>query len=229
MKTLNSAPAQNGQAAPMPKKILLVDDHPLMRAGIAQLVNQQADMTICAEAGDPGGALRELARTKVDLVLSDFTMPGRSGFEFIQDLQELDSNVAILIISMHDETIYAEQALRLGARGYIMKEASGETLLSAIRLLLSGKAYVSPAISTEILDNLANGKHRNSDSPFEKLTERESAVFRLIGEGKSTREIAERFHLSAKTVDVHRGHIKKKLELKDTTALVRYAVQWVER
>jgi DNA-binding NarL/FixJ family response regulator len=210
------------------RRILLVDDHPFMRAGLAQLIDKQLDLEVCAEAGDPAAAMRELARFKVDLVLSDMTMPGRSGLEFIKDLQALHPELAILVVSMHDETIYAERALRAGARGYIMKEAGGDNLLAAIRQILSGQVYVSPKMSARILDNFSGRKPRGSNSPFEKLTDREFEVFQLIGEGKSTRDIAAQFNLSPKTVDAHRGHIKEKLDLKDTTALVRHAVRWVE-
>lgn len=210
------------------KRILLVDDHPFMRAGLAQLIDRQPDLVVCGEAGDPAAAMRELARGRADLVLSDMTMPGRSGLEFIKDLQASHPELAILVVSMHDETIYAERALRAGARGYIMKEAGGDNLLAAIRQILGGQVYVSPKMAARILDNFSGRKPRGSNSPFEKLTDREFAVFQLIGEGKSTRDIAVQFNLSPKTVDVHRGHIKEKLELKDTTALVRHAVRWVE-
>lgn len=231
----------SGKARPLPglaktsdskslprKKILLVDDHPFMRAGVAQLIDKQTDMVVCGEAGDPSAAMRELAKTRADLVLSDITMPGRSGLEFIKDLLAQYPNLPILVVSMHDEMIYAERALRAGARGYIMKEAGGENLLAAIRQVLSGQVYVSSKMSASILDHFSGRKPRETDAPFQKLTDREFEVFQLIGEGKSTREIAGQFNLSPKTVDVHRGHIKEKLGLKDATALVRHAVRWVE-
>ena len=129
---------------------------------------------------------------------------------------------------MHDEVIYAERVLRAGARGYIMKEAGGENLLAAIRQVLAGAIYVSPRISAGILESISLGKPRGSSSPIEQLTDREFEIFQLVGQGKSTRDIAAQLHLSPKTVDVHRGHIKEKLELKDATALVRHAVRWVE-
>jgi DNA-binding NarL/FixJ family response regulator len=210
------------------QRILLVDDHPFMRAGMAQLINKQLDLMVCGEAGDPQSAIKELAGLSADLVLSDITMPGRSGLEFIKDLRALHPDLPILVVSMHDEIIYAERALRAGARGYIMKEAGGDNLLSAIRQVLRGQVYVSAKMSARIMDNFSGHKPGASTSPFGKLTDREFEVFQLIGEGKSTREIAAQFNLSPKTVDAHRGHIKEKLELTDTTALVRYAVRWVE-
>jgi DNA-binding NarL/FixJ family response regulator len=210
------------------KGILLVDDHSFMRAGLAQLIDRQSDMRVCGEAGDPAEAIQQLARTKPDLVLTDLTMPGRSGLEFIKDLHALTSTTPVLVISMHDESVYAERVLRAGARGYIMKGAGGESLLIALRQVLRGEVYVSPQMSARILEGLSGGKPRGSSSPIEKLTDREFEVFQLIGEGKSTRDIAAQLHLSPKTVDVHRTHIKEKLELKDATALIRHAVRWVE-
>jgi DNA-binding NarL/FixJ family response regulator len=221
-------------AAPAPppaaprRKVLLVDDHPFMRAGLAQLIDRQADLCVCGEAGNPAEAIQALAREKPDLVLSDLTMPGRSGLEFIKDLLAANAKLAVLVVSMHDEVVYAERALRAGARGYIMKEAGGENLLAAIRQVLRGEVYVSPRMSARILEGMSGAKPRGSSSPIEKLTDREFEIFQLIGQGKSTRDIAEQLHLSPKTVDVHRSHIKEKLELKDATALVRHAVRWVE-
>ena len=229
MKSTRKA-SQPPAATPPPdrQKILLVDDHPFMRAGLAQLINKQADLVVCGEAGSPIEAAGVLAKTGVDLVLSDITMPGRSGLEFIKDLQAAHPGLPVLVVSMHDEMIYAERALRAGARGYIMKEAGGENLLAAIRQILAGQVYVSPKMSAKILDNLSAPKPRGSVSPIERLTNREFEVFQLIGHGKGTREIARQLGLSPKTVDVHRGHIKEKLALGDATALVRYAVRWVE-
>ena len=215
-------------AASARKRILLVDDHPFMRAGLAQLIDRQPDLAVCGEAGNPSEAGGLLARTVVDLLLTDITMPGRSGLEFIKDVRAVHPRLPILVISMHDELIYAERALKAGARGYIMKEAGGENLLAAIRQILAGQIYVSARMSGRILDNLSSRKPRGSQSPIQQLTDREFEVFQLIGQGLSTRDIAERLHLSSKTVDVHRGHIKEKLDLKDVTALVRHAVRWTE-
>ncbi len=220
--------AEKPAAAPGRKRILVVEDHPLMRAGLAQLINRQPDIVVCGEAGDPHAASRELAQTSPDLILSDITMPGRSGFEFIKDLIAERPDRLILVVSMHDEVIYAERALRAGARGYVMKDAGGDNLLLAIRQVLAGRVYLSPQMSAKILEELSGRRPRGSGSPIEKLSDREFEVLQLVGLGKSTRDIAAQLHLSPKTVDVHRGHIKKKLELKDATALVRFAVRWVE-
>lgn len=230
IKKIPATPAARPKAsAPAPRRrILVVDDHPFMRAGLAQLIDRQTDLQMGGEAGNPVEAFRELAKSSVDLVLTDITMPGRSGLEFIKDLHAASPRIAILVISMHDEAIYAERALRAGARGYIMKEAGGENLLAAIRQVLRGEVYVSPRMAGRMLESFSGSTPRGSHSPIGKLTDREFEVFQLIGAGKSTRDIANQLHLSTKTVDVHRGHIKEKLQLKDTTALVRHAVRWVE-
>lgn len=224
-KTGDAAPAPAGASR---KRILIVDDHPFMRAGLAQLIDKQPDLQVAGEAGEPAEALRQLGKSMVDLVLTDITMPGRSGIEFIKDVQAIHPGLAMLVVSMHDEVIYAERVLRAGARGYVMKEAGGEALLQAIRQVLAGQAYVSPRVSAKILDDMSGRKPRGSSSPIEKLSDREFEIFQLVGHGKSTRDIAQQLSLSPKTVDVHRANIKEKLGLKDATALVRHAVRWVE-
>ncbi len=229
MKSVPSKkPASPAKAAAVRQRILIVDDHPFMRAGLAQLIERQADLTVCGEAGNPAEALLRLASGGVDLVLADMTMPGRSGLDFLKDMVALHPGLPILVVSMHDELVYAERALRAGARGYIMKEAGGENLLAAIRQILGGQVYVSPKMSAQLLDSFSGRKAREADSPFGKLTDREFEVFQMIGRGRSTREIAQQLGLSTKTVDVHRANLKAKLELRDTTALVRHAVRWVE-
>jgi DNA-binding NarL/FixJ family response regulator len=215
-------------AAPARKRILIVDDHPFMRAGLAQLIERQPDLMVGGEAGNPVEAQRFLTAGGADLVLSDMTMPGRSGLDFIKDLQALHPALPILVVSMHDEVIYAERALRAGARGYIMKEAGGENLLAAIRQILGGQVYVSARMSGLLLDSFSGRKTRDSSSPFGVLTDREFEIYQLIGQGKNTREIANQLGLSSKTVDVHRSNVKSKLGLKDMTALVRHAVHWLE-
>lgn len=215
-------------AAPPKRRILIVDDHPFMRAGLAQLIDRQPDMEVCGEAGDPASALAALGKARPDLVLTDISMPGRSGLEFIKDLRAAHPALLIMVVSMHDELIYAERVLRAGAQGYIMKEAGGGNLLAALRQVLGGAQYVSPRMSARILENLSARRPRGSESPIQALTDREFEVFQLIGQGRGTREIAAQLHLSSKTVDVHRSHIKEKLGLGDATALVRHAVRWVE-
>jgi DNA-binding NarL/FixJ family response regulator len=222
------SPSPQASARVLRRKLFLVDDHPMMRAGMLQLIEKQPDLEVCGEASHPAEALQRVATLLPDLLLTDITMPGRSGVEFIKDLLALQSHLLILVVSMHDESVYAERSLRAGARGFIMKESGGEKLLTAIRRVLNGQVYVSEEMSAKILDTLSGQRPRGSTSPIQKLSDREFEVFQLIGQGKSTREIAKQLRLSPKTVDVHRGHIKEKLQLTDATALVRHAVRWVE-
>jgi DNA-binding NarL/FixJ family response regulator len=169
-----------------------------------------------------------LSKSKPDLMLTDMTMPGRGGIEFLKDVHAMRPELPLLVLSMHDEVLHAERALRAGARGYLMKDAGAAKVLEVIRLVLSGQSYVSPQMSARILDAVAGRRPRGSTSPIEKLSDREFEIFQLIGQGRSTREIAKQLNLSPKTVDAHRGHLKQKLELKDATSLVRHAVRWVE-
>lgn len=229
MKPKKTVPVRSaGTQASARKKILLVDDHPMLRAGLAALVNQQLDLAVCAEADEPGKALQAIPRVKPDLVVTDLTMPGRGGLEFIKDVQAMHPGLPMLVVSMHDEMLYAERALRAGARGYLMKEAGGEKLLLAIRQILGGQVYVSERMSASLFDSMTTRRPRGSSSPIEKLSDREFQVFQLIGQGRNTRDMARQLSLSPKTVDVHRANIKEKLGLPDGTALVRHAVRWVE-
>lgn len=211
---------------PARKRILLVDDHPMMRMGLVQLLGKQAGVEICGEAGSPAEAMALIPKAKPDLILVDISMKGASGLEFIKDVHALHGHVPMLVVSMHDENIYAERALRAGACGYIMKEESAEFLLAAVQRVLEGGIYLSKAMSARLLKTLVQPESRNADSPLQKLTDREFEVFRLIGQGQTTGEIAEHLHISPKTVDVHRFQIKEKLQLKSGTALVHYAVRW---
>lgn len=220
--------ARPTSAAAPRRRILVVDDHPFMRAGLAHLLDRQPDLQVCGEAGHPAEALPLVGKLRPDLVLTDITMPGRSGAEFIRDLQAQHQGLPVLVISMHDEAIYAERMLRAGARGYIMKEAGGEALLAAVRQVLRGEVSVSPRLSARLLENLSAPRPRGSSSPIARLTDREFEVFQLIGRGQGTADIAAQLGLSPKTVDVHRANLKRKLGLADATALVRHAVRWVE-
>jgi DNA-binding NarL/FixJ family response regulator len=210
------------------KKVLLVDDHPMMRGGLAQVINHQKDLTVCGEAGDASEAMRHVESTKPDLAVVDISMEGKSGLELIKDLQALYPQLPVLVMSMHDESLYAERVLRAGARGYVMKKAGGEAVLQAIRQVLSGKVYVSERMSAQILDSFAGVCPTKHKSPIEKLTDREFEVLKLIGEGCTTREVARRLHISPKTVDVYRQNLKEKLKLPSATSLIQHAVRWVE-
>src|ERR1051326_4128286 len=201
------------------RKILLVDDHPLTRHGMAQLIGQQRDLIVCGEAGTAEDALRCIGRLRPDLVLLDVTLPGKPGLELIKDLSATHPEVAVLVVSMHDERLYAERALRAGARGYLMKSAGGEELIKAIRRVFAGQVYVSQELSAKILDNLSGSSRR----PAGVLSDREFEVFQLVGEGLTTGEIGTRLHISGKTVETHRLHIREKLGLKTPPELTKCA------
>lgn len=210
------------------KQILIVDDHPMMRQGLAQLIGLEKDLTVCGEAESAAGALEAIGKFKPDLVLSDISLPGKNGLELIKDFQAMHPGLPVLVISMHDESLYAERVLRAGGRGYIMKQEGGKKLMDAIRQVLEGKIYVSEKISADILETFSGRKSGAEGSPLEKLTDREFEVFQLIGQGRGTKDIAEKLHLSIKTVDVHRANIKAKLKLQSASELIRFAVRWSE-
>lgn len=210
------------------KRILVVDDHPMMRQGLAQLICAEPDLGVCGEADNAESALGAVTSLKPDLVLADISLPGKNGLELIKDFQAIQPGVPILVISMHDESLYAERVLRAGGRGYIMKQEGGKKLMQAIRRVLEGKIYVSEKMSADILEIFSGRQTGAEGSPLEKLTDREFEIFQLIGQGKGTRDIAEKLHLSVKTVDVHRANIKTKLKLQSASELIRFAVRWTE-
>jgi len=210
------------------KRLLIVDDHPMMRTGLAQLIDNEVDLKVCAEAENAGQALDIAVRQALDLILLDISLPDKNGLELIKDIQALKPALPILVVSMHDESLYAERVLRAGGRGYIMKQEGGKKLLQAVRHVLSGQIYVSEKMAAGILETFSGRHTEAAASPVQQLSDREFEVFQLIGQGKSTREIAVHLHLSAKTVEVHRLNIKKKLKLKTSTDLVRQAVRWLE-
>jgi DNA-binding NarL/FixJ family response regulator len=213
---------------PSKTRLMILDDHPMMREGLAQLINHEPDLTVCGQAGSGAEALDMVARLKPDLLLADISLPDKSGIEVIKDSLALHPEIPVLVISMHDETLYAERILRAGARGYIMKQEGGQKLIAAIRRVLSGQIYVSENISAKILESFSTRSEPAARRPMENLTDREFEVLQLLGQGKGTSEIAQQLHLSAKTVEAHRANIKRKLELKTGPELIRYAVRWVE-
>jgi DNA-binding NarL/FixJ family response regulator len=214
--------------APRKHRIFLVDDHPIVLSGFQVLINSQPDLEVCGAAGSAEEALERVPAAKADLVITDLTLPGRDGLEFIRDILAVRPGQAVLVVSMHDELLYAERALRSGARGFLMKEAGSEKVLAAIRDVLAGKVYVSERMSARILDAFSGAPARGSDSPIRQLSDREFEVYRMLGEGLTTKEIAGRLHISAKTVAVHRGHIKEKLGMRSAIELMHHAVRWVE-
>ncbi|MEO8428495.1 MAG: response regulator transcription factor, partial [Verrucomicrobiota bacterium] len=209
------------------KRILIVDDHPMTRYGIAQLIGQEPDLEMCGEVDNADRALAAVKTLKPDLVVADLAMPGKSGLELIRDLKAQYPEVAVLVVSMHDESIYAERVLRAGGRGYLMKSAGGEKLLQAIRRVLHGKVSVSEAMSDRIMNVFAGHRPGGArDSTLAALTEREFGVFELLGQGLTTRETAKNLHISAKTVETHRSHIVDMLKLKGSSQLTKFAICW---
>jgi DNA-binding NarL/FixJ family response regulator len=230
-KSNKTAPNKSVPAAPKDpprKRIFLVDDHPMMLDGMSRLIDSEPGLMCCGGAKSAEEAISKIPQCRPDLVITDITLPQRSGVELIKDLAALHPEMPIFVYSMHDESFYAERALRAGARGYLMKEAGSEKMLEAIRRVLTGEISVSPKIAAKILNLFSGPKSRGGSSPVEKLTDREFDVFQLIGQGKSTKEIADQLHLSHKTVAVHRGHIKEKLGLRSSSELVHQAIRWAE-
>jgi len=215
-------------AAPARKKILIVDDHPMMRDGLAALITAQSDLVVCGQATDAREAMQAVETCWPDLVLMDISLPGKSGLEAIKDIQALAPGLAVLVISMHDESLYAERVLRAGARGYVMKQEGGKRIMEGIRALLAGKVFVSEKMSARIMDAFTGHRAGDTGGSVESLSDREFEVFQLIGRGRSTKEIADQLHLSVKTVEVHRVNIKAKLKIATSPELVHYAVRWVE-
>ncbi|TCO86830.1 LuxR family two component transcriptional regulator [Chthoniobacter flavus] len=200
----------------------------MMRDGMGRLIDSEPGLTCCGGAKSAEEAISEIARCKPDLVITDITLPKRSGLELIKDITTMYPEVAVFVYSMHDENFYAERSLRAGARGYLMKEAGSEKMLEAIRQVLAGEVFVSASMASKILKSFSAPPARGSNSPVQTLTDREFDVFQLIGQGKSTKEIAAQLHLSHKTVAVHRGHIKDKLGLTSSAELVHQAIRWAE-
>jgi DNA-binding NarL/FixJ family response regulator len=207
-------------------RVLIVDDHPITRSGLSYLINHQPDMVTCYEAQNAAEALTGVLEARPDLVLTDFTLPDKNGLELIKDIKAVQPALPILVISMHEESLYAERVLRAGARGYITKEEGGERLMRAIRHVLSGAIYVSDKMSARILEIFSGGPATQSRSVVEELSDREFEVFELLGAGLSTQQIAERLRLSMKTVDAHRAKIKSKLKVRANNEVVAYAARW---
>lgn len=214
------------QIAPLVKKtVLVIDDHPLLRQGLAMLINQQGDLRVCGEAEDLRVAMQAIVQLNPDIVVLDISLKGPDGLEVLKTIRAANPNLPVLVLSMHDEAIYAERALRARANGYIMKQEATEKVLVAIRSILNGEIYLSDAMSRKMLQQFIDGTPSFLQSREEVLSDRELEVFRLIGEGRSTREIAEELRLSVKTVETYQAHIKEKLGLKSGRELIQHAIQ----
>ena len=219
-------PKKKLQETPSAKKrVLIVDDHPIFRAGLISLVNMESDLSVCGEAQDAAEALAALEKLLPDLILLDMSLPGKGGLELLKDIRALRPTTAVLIISMHDETLYAERVIRAGGRGYIMKQEGPEKIIHAIRKTLGGGIAVSERMASLILDALSGPK--SGATSVSTLTDREFEVYRLLGQGKEPHEIADALHLSVKTIDTHRMHIRQKLGLRNATELIHHATRWL--
>ncbi|HTX05976.1 MAG TPA: response regulator transcription factor [Steroidobacteraceae bacterium] len=206
------------------KKIFIVDDHPLVRERLAQLIAQESDLTVCGEAESATAALSQLAGTRADLVIVDLSLQDSAGLELIKSLQRLQPSLPALVLSMHDESLYAERVFRAGARGYINKRESAQKVVEAIRRVLDGKLYVSEKTAEILAGRTIRGATERP--PIERLSDRELEVFEKLGEGIGTRQISEEFRVSIKTVQAYCARIKEKLDLGSATELLREAVRW---
>jgi len=214
---------------PVKARILIVDDHTIVRQGIAQLVNREPDLDVCVEAGDADSAVAVLAKTTVDLAIVDISLPGTSGIELVKLFRDSHPQLPVLVMSMHDEALYSDRAFRAGAKGYVMKQEATEKLLAAIRKILNGGVYVSDRMQTVMVQRFLNSGVDETVSFIDNLTDREFEILRMIGQGLTVAEIADKLGRSAKTVEAHRANLREKLGLKRAAELARFATQWVER
>jgi len=216
----------NGFVGTDKKTVFVVDDHPLLRQGLAMMINQETDLMVCGEAEDAPAAMKAIASFKPDILIADISMNGPDGLDLLKNLRMLYPDLPVLVLSMHDESIYAERALRARANGYIMKQEATEKVLVAIRRILDGEIYLSSRMANKLLQQYMSGQTVQTDSRLAALSDRELEVFRLIGEGLGTRQIAEALHLSMKTVESYQAHLKEKLSLRTGRELMQHAIQW---
>jgi DNA-binding NarL/FixJ family response regulator len=213
------------KTATPPKRIFIIDDHPIFRDGLRRLVSREAGLEVCGEAEDAETGLDAVLSAAPDLVLLDIGLPGRSGLDLLHSLKLVRPEIPVLVISMHDETLYAERVLRLGGRGYLMKRERPEVMVAAIGKVLAGQVHFSDRITGSLLSGLS--RRPGVAGAVSKLTERELEVLRLTGQGKDNHQVAKELRISLKTVDTHRAHLREKLGLKNGTELIHYAVRWV--
>jgi len=206
---------------------MIVDDHPLVRRGLAELISAEPDLEICGEAADADEAIQRIQDLKPDLAVIDIALKGSDGITLIKRIKAHQLDVKMLVSSMHDESLFAERALRAGAMGYINKEEATDLVIQAIRQVLGGQVYLSAEMTNRLLHGVVSSRELIEKSPVDTLSDRELEVFGLLGRGLTTREIAEQLHLSVKTIETYREHIKSKLSLETSAELTRHAVQWV--
>ncbi len=220
-------PQQEAQEVDI-RRIVLVDDHPIVRQGIIMLVEPEDDLDVVGEAESAHEALEVIEETRPDIAVVDLTLKDSSGLELIKDIGVRFPKLPALVLSMRDEGFYAERCLRAGARGYVTKEEGPQKVIEGVRKVLAGQIFISDRMATKVMAKIVRGSGEGDQSPIESLSDRELEVFELIGNGHATREIASRLHISTKTVDSHREHIKEKLQLDSATDLLKHAIQWVQ-
>jgi DNA-binding NarL/FixJ family response regulator len=211
------------------RTVFVIDDHPIVREGLTQLINREPDLTVCGTAEDIYEALKAMQTLKPDIALADISLKGADGIELIKNLKIRMPALPVLVLSIHDESIYAPRALRAGARGFIMKQEATENVLLALRRVLSGEIYLSKRMANKMLQQFVGAPGTAQKFSIDRLSDRELEVFRLIGQGHGTRRIAEELRLSVKTVESYREHIKEKMTLSDASELVQHAIQWLQR
>jgi DNA-binding NarL/FixJ family response regulator len=210
------------------RRILIVDDHPVVLEGLKMLINRHDSFEVCGEAMNATAAMKEIRTCKPDLAIVDISLEGKSGIELVGEIRQYDPKLPVLVLSMYSESLFAERALRAGARGYIMKKEMPEVLINAIGQVLDGEIYLSKKMTTHLFDTLLSRGKISKASPFERLTDREYEVFQSLGKGLTTQEIGEMLHLSKNTIETYRERIREKLGLKDSRELLRYSIQWME-
>jgi DNA-binding NarL/FixJ family response regulator len=225
MKELRSTTSRNPNNPPVRSQVLIVDDHPIVRHGLALLINREPDLMVCGEAEDAPSATQAIVSLRPDLVILDISLGGPDGLDLLKQIRARNTDLLVLVLSMHDEATYAERVLRAGANGYIMKQEATDRVLTAIRCILKGQVYVPDRVASRLLRRYAHTSTA-AGSPLAALSDRELEVFRLIGAGRSTRQIAEILHLSVKTVESYQAHIKDKLELRSAHELQYHAIEW---
>jgi DNA-binding NarL/FixJ family response regulator len=221
--------ANNNSSGQRKHRILIVDDHPIFRQGIGQVINHEADLVVCGEAETSHEALEAIQALKPDLVILDITLKGINGIELMKLIKLASPATRALVLSMHDESLYAERALRAGARGYVMKQEASSQVVTAIRKVLNGELYISPTMGSQMIRKVVEGASGTSRSAVETLSNRELEVLQLMGRGNGTRQIAAELKLSIKTIESHRAHIKEKLDFRTAPQMVRFAVEWVNK
>jgi DNA-binding NarL/FixJ family response regulator len=209
------------------KRIVVIDDHPLFRKGLEQLITSSDGFAVCGEAGNAPEGLSALRKLAPDLAIIDISLPGANGIELIKNIRAEFPKLPMLVLSMHDESLYALRSIRAGAQGYIMKQEALENVVRALHEIMAGRPYLSPAMSAKLITNFAKGSDNGKTNPTDSLSDRELEILELIGKGREVREIARELHLSPKTVETHRAHIKEKLNLANARQVARFAVQWV--